>query len=162
MERHKGQELEGRGFYLAECSQSNYARTSLSLGSSLNMEYLETFFPRDDTIGMSAFIPWAMQDKSGNFVGFEIDVANRVAQVMGVKAEFIPTKWSGIIPALLTGKFDIIRGKIINEKTKAMVLASFVGDSLTLGVHWIYDAARIGREFGRVESFLTPKFGDMP
>ena len=113
-------------------------------------------------VGMSAFIPWAMQDKSGNFVGFEIDVANRVAQDMGVEAEFIPTKWSGIIPALLTGKFDIIRGKIINEKTKAMVLASFVVDSLTLGVHWIYDVARIAREFGRVESFLTPKFGDMP
>ena len=38
-----------------------------------------------------------------------------------------------------------------------MVLASFVGDSLALGAHWIYDAARIAREFGRVESFLTPK-----
>jgi polar amino acid transport system substrate-binding protein len=61
-------------------------------------------------VGMSTFVPWAMQDKSGNFVGFEIDVANRVAKDMGVKAEFIPTKWSGIIPALLTGKFDIIIG----------------------------------------------------
>jgi polar amino acid transport system substrate-binding protein len=61
-------------------------------------------------VGMSTFVPWAMQDKSGNFVGFEIDVAARVAQDMGVKAEFVPTKWSGIIPALLTGKFDIIIG----------------------------------------------------
>ena len=61
-------------------------------------------------VGMSTFVPWAMQDKAGNFVGFEIDVANRLAQDMGVKAEFIPTKWSGIIPALLTGKFDIIIG----------------------------------------------------
>jgi polar amino acid transport system substrate-binding protein len=61
-------------------------------------------------VGMSTFVPWAMQDKAGNFIGFEIDVANRLAQDMGVKAEFIPTKWSGIIPALLTGKFDIIVG----------------------------------------------------
>ncbi len=61
-------------------------------------------------VGMSTFVPWAMQDKSGNFIGFEIDVANRLARDMGVKAEFIPTKWSGIIPALLTGKFDIIIG----------------------------------------------------
>jgi polar amino acid transport system substrate-binding protein len=61
-------------------------------------------------VGMSTFVPWAMQDKAGNFVGFEIDVANRLAQDMGVKAEFIPTKWSGIIPSLLTGKFDIIIG----------------------------------------------------
>ena len=61
-------------------------------------------------VGMSTFVPWAMQDKSGNFIGFEIDVANRVARDVGVKAEFIPTKFSGIIPALLTGKFDIIIG----------------------------------------------------
>ncbi|MDA8124290.1 MAG: transporter substrate-binding domain-containing protein [Deltaproteobacteria bacterium] len=61
-------------------------------------------------VGMSTFVPWAMQDKTGNFIGFEIDVANRVAKDMGVKAEFIPTKWSGILPALLTGKFDIIIG----------------------------------------------------
>lgn len=61
-------------------------------------------------VGMSTFVPWAMQDKAGNFIGFEIDVATRVAQDMGVKAEFIPTKWSGIIPALLTGKFDVIIG----------------------------------------------------
>lgn len=61
-------------------------------------------------VGMSTFVPWAMNDKSGNLVGFEIDVAKRLAKDMGVKAEFVPTKWAGIIPALLTGKFDIIIG----------------------------------------------------
>ena len=33
--------LEQRGFYVAACSQSNYTRTELSLGSSLNMLYLQ-------------------------------------------------------------------------------------------------------------------------
>jgi len=61
-------------------------------------------------VGMSTFVPWAMKDKTGKLMGFEIDVATRLAQDMGVKVEFIPTKWSGIIPALLTGKFDIIIG----------------------------------------------------
>jgi polar amino acid transport system substrate-binding protein len=61
-------------------------------------------------VGMSTFVPWAMKDKQGNLVGFEIDVARRLAQDMGVKVEFVPTKWSGILPALLTGKFDIIIG----------------------------------------------------
>ena len=59
-------------------------------------------------VGFSTFVPWAMQDKNGNFIGFEIDVATRLAKDLGVKAEFIPTKWAGIIPALLTGQFDII------------------------------------------------------
>jgi polar amino acid transport system substrate-binding protein len=61
-------------------------------------------------VGMSTFVPWAMKDKQGNLVGFEIDVAKRLAQDMGVKVEFVPTKWSGILPGLLTGKFDIIIG----------------------------------------------------
>lgn len=37
-----------------------------------------------------------------------------------------------------------------------MVLASFVADSLSLGVHWIYDTARIQEEFGRVDALLKP------
>jgi len=61
-------------------------------------------------VGMSTFVPWAMTDKAGNLIGFEIEVATRVAQDMGVKVEFVPTKWAGVIPALLTGKFDVIIG----------------------------------------------------
>lgn len=61
-------------------------------------------------VGMSTFVPWAMKDKTGKLVGFEIDVATRLARDMGVKVEFIPTKWAGIIPALITGKFDVIIG----------------------------------------------------
>jgi hypothetical protein len=33
--------LKDSGFYVAECSQSNYATSELSLGSSLNMQYLQ-------------------------------------------------------------------------------------------------------------------------
>jgi polar amino acid transport system substrate-binding protein len=61
-------------------------------------------------VGMSTFVPWAMTDKAGRLIGFEIDVATRLSQDLGVKVEFIPTKWAGIIPALLTGKFDVIIG----------------------------------------------------
>lgn len=61
-------------------------------------------------VGMDTFLPWAMKDKNGNYIGFEIDVATRLANDMGVKVEFVPTKWAGIIPALLTSKFDVIIG----------------------------------------------------
>lgn len=61
-------------------------------------------------VGFDTFVPWAMKDKKGEFIGYEIDVATRLAQDMGVKVEFVPTNWSGIIPALLTGKFDVIIG----------------------------------------------------
>jgi polar amino acid transport system substrate-binding protein len=61
-------------------------------------------------VGMDTFVPWAMKNKTGKFVGFEIDVARHLAKDMGVKVEFVPTKWAGIIPALLTGKFDVVIG----------------------------------------------------
>jgi polar amino acid transport system substrate-binding protein len=61
-------------------------------------------------VGMATFVPWAMRDKDGNLIGFEIDVATQVAEDMGVKVEFVPTAWSGIIPALIAKKFDIIIG----------------------------------------------------
>jgi polar amino acid transport system substrate-binding protein len=61
-------------------------------------------------VGMDVFVPWAMKDKKGELIGFEIDMAKKLAEDMGVKIEFIPTKWSGIIPALTTGKFDVLIG----------------------------------------------------
>lgn len=61
-------------------------------------------------VGMDVFVPWAMKDKKGDLIGFEIDIAKKLAADMGVEIEFVPTKWSGIIPALITGKFDVLIG----------------------------------------------------
>ena len=113
-------------------------------------------------VGMDVFVPWAMKDKKGELIGFEIDVAKQLAEDMGVKVEFVPTKWSGIIPALLAGKFDVIIGGMgvtpqrnmkINftnpyyysnqgilanlEKSKGFVLADFNSPDVNL-------AARLG------------------
>ncbi len=59
-------------------------------------------------IGLSLFLPWSMRDRNGELIGFELDVARKLAEDMGVDVEFIPTAWDGIIPALLAGKFDVI------------------------------------------------------
>jgi len=61
-------------------------------------------------VGMSTFVPWAMRDKNGELIGFEIDVATKLAEDLGVEIEFVPTAWDGIIPALISGKFDVIIG----------------------------------------------------
>jgi hypothetical protein len=37
------EELQQLGFYIAECAQSNYTRTSLSLSSTFNMQYIDAF-----------------------------------------------------------------------------------------------------------------------
>jgi polar amino acid transport system substrate-binding protein len=60
--------------------------------------------------GLSTFVPWAMRDKQGSLIGYELDVAGRLAKDLGVKHEPVPTAWDGIIPALLAGNFDLIIG----------------------------------------------------
>jgi polar amino acid transport system substrate-binding protein len=105
-------------------------------------------------VGFSTFVPWAMQDKAGNFIGFEIDVASRLAQDMGVKAEFIPTKWSGIIPALLTGKFDIIIGGMgIRPERNLKVNFSLPYDHTGMS---IVAHKKLAAGFQRLEDFNRP------
>ncbi|MEZ8273417.1 transporter substrate-binding domain-containing protein [Vibrio splendidus] len=70
-------------------------------------------------VGMSTFIPWAMRNKQGDLVGFEIDVAKRLAEDSGWKVEFVPTAWDGIIPSLLSKKFDVIIGGMSITEARA-------------------------------------------
>lgn len=60
-------------------------------------------------VGFEAgYMPFEMTDKKGEFVGFDIDIAKMMAKAMGVKFVPVNTAWDGIIPSLITGKFDII------------------------------------------------------
>jgi polar amino acid transport system substrate-binding protein len=60
-------------------------------------------------VGMEpGYMPFEMTNQKGEIVGFDVDMARRMAKAMGVKLELVSTAWDGIIPALLTKKFDII------------------------------------------------------
>ena len=62
-------------------------------------------------VGLEAgYLPFEMRDKRGKIIGFDIDLAKLMAKSMGVKLKVVNTEWDGIIPALLTDKFDIIMG----------------------------------------------------
>ena len=66
----------------------------------------------DDTIrvGFAAepYPPFTVPDASGNWTGWEVEIIDAVCQEAGLNCELAPTAWDGIIPALLTQKFDII------------------------------------------------------
>ena len=53
-----------------------------------------------------AYPPFSFVDKAGNLKGFDVDVANAIAERMGLKAEVTTTPWNGIIAALVAGKYD--------------------------------------------------------
>lgn len=45
----------------------------------------------------------------------------------------------------------------MKDKAQAMVLASFAGDALSLGVHWIYNTNVIDKKWGPVENYIKPE-----
>ncbi|MGD8470775.1 MAG: transporter substrate-binding domain-containing protein [Desulfobacterales bacterium] len=105
-------------------------------------------------VGMSTFVPWAMKDKTGKLIGFEIDVARQLAADMGVKVEFVPTKWAGIIPSLLTGKFDVIIGGMSirpdrNLKVNFSIPYDYAGQSIVAN-------KKTAAGFNRLEDFNRP------
>ena len=53
-------------------------------------------------------VPWAFRNRHGTYVGFEIDVAKRLASDMGVKHTGVPTTFGSILPALVARRFDAI------------------------------------------------------
>ena len=61
-------------------------------------------------VGFGSFIPWAMRDKQGQWIGFEIDVSAKLAKDMGVSVDLVPTAFDAIIPSLIANKFDVIIG----------------------------------------------------
>ncbi len=60
-------------------------------------------------VGMEpGYMPFEMTNQRGDIIGFDVDMAKGMAKAMGVKLELVSTAWDGIIPALLTKKYDII------------------------------------------------------
>ncbi len=114
-------------------------------------------------VGMSTFVPWAMKDKAGNLIGFEVDVATRLAKDMGVRVEFVPTKWSGIIPSLLTGKFDIIIGGMgirpdRNLKANFSIPYDYTGMSILAHKELAAGFDKLG-DFNRPEVSIAARMG---
>ena len=60
-------------------------------------------------IGMDAsYAPFESVNPGGDIVGFEVDYARALCERMSVTCTFQNQDWDGVIPALLSSKFDVI------------------------------------------------------
>jgi len=73
-------------------------------------------------VGVCAFVPWAMQEENGEWMGFEIDVARKLAEDLGVEARFVPASWPHILDDLLTERFDIIISGLSIDPRRALLV----------------------------------------
>lgn len=61
------------------------------------------------TVGLDdSFPPMGFRDEKGEIVGFDIDMAKKAAEKMGVDVKFQPVVWSGIIMELDNKNIDLV------------------------------------------------------
>jgi polar amino acid transport system substrate-binding protein len=72
----------------------------------------------------AAYVPFTYRDDHGAIIGYDVDLLARFVKPLGIKAEFIDTQWSGVIPALYAGRFEMIPGVSYTKERLQNVLFS--------------------------------------
>jgi polar amino acid transport system substrate-binding protein len=66
--------------------------------------------------------PFASQDSSGRWVGFEVDLMDAICAQIQAKCQLVPIAWDGIIPALQEKKIDVIWASMsITDERKKVI-----------------------------------------
>ncbi|WP_319467371.1 transporter substrate-binding domain-containing protein [uncultured Pseudodesulfovibrio sp.] len=115
-------------------------------------------------VGLEAgYMPFEMTDKKGNIVGFDVDLCKEMAKAMGVKLTVVNTAWDGIIPGLLSNKYDIISsGMTINQERNLKV--NFANPYIVVGqtalIHKKYAAEiKSYKDLNNPKYIITSKLG---
>ena len=93
----------------------------LSMSGLAGADILDDILERGTVrFGVAEFVPWTMKSESGELIGFEIDVANKIAKDLGVKAEIKLYPWDKVISALQSGEIDILTGGMSITPARAL------------------------------------------
>ena len=52
--------------------------------------------------------PWTYHDEDDNLVGYDVEVAQNIAEKLGVEVEFVEGAWDGLLAGLDAGRYDIM------------------------------------------------------
>ncbi len=52
--------------------------------------------------------PWTYMDEDGDLVGYDVEVAEAIAEKLGVEASFVTGEWDGLLAGLDAGRYDIM------------------------------------------------------
>jgi|TARA_B110000977_G_scaffold57369_1_gene77871 polar amino acid transport system substrate-binding protein len=84
-------------------------------------------------VGMECtYAPFNFRTSDGELVGYDVDVAKGVAEIIGADLEYVCQQWDGMIPALLANKFDLIVASmsITNSRMEKIDFSSPYRDSV--------------------------------
>lgn len=93
------------------------AVTALGLGQSV-----QASDPLQVGISGEPYPPFTYKAASGDWTGFEVELAHAICAAMERECEIAPTGWSGIIPSLKAGRIDMIMNSMsITEKRQRVI-----------------------------------------
>ena len=96
--------------------------------------------------------PYSMVDKNGARTGSSVELAELMGKEMGVKVTFLDFAWDGLIPALLSGKADLLVG----DMTPTLARAMKVGFTKPFMYTGSAVFAKTGGKFDSVEACKAP------
>ena len=79
-----------------------------------------------------AYPPWNSKDSAGNLIGFEVELANELCKIMSHDCTIVEQDWDGMIPALVSRKFDAIMAgmSITGERMKTINFSQGYADEV--------------------------------
>ena len=79
-----------------------------------------------------AYPPWNSKDASGNLIGFEVELAKALCEIMKHNCTIVEQDWDGMIPALTSKKFDAIMAgmSITDERMKTINFSQGYADEV--------------------------------
>ena len=87
---------------LAGCGQSSNQEKSSDLLSQIK-EKGEIVVAMEGT-----WAPWTYHDESDQLVGYDVEVAQHIAEKLGVKATFVEGEFDGLLAGVEAGRYDIM------------------------------------------------------
>ncbi len=95
---------------LEQAAETEWEKESADDATGLLQEILDKGVITIGTEG--TYSPNSYHDESGKLVGYDVEVGEKVAEKLGVRAEFVETKWDALFASMDARRIDIIVNEV--------------------------------------------------
>ena len=118
-------------FLLTGCGNSTADNSSASSSSSASSasasgDLLEQIQSKGEIVVAmeGTWAPWTYHDEDDNLVGYDVEVAQQIAEKLGVKATFVEGEWDGLLAGIFSDPYAYNRTAVIvnsaNDEIQSM------------------------------------------
>ena len=168
------------GLVACGSSDADGAKTDAAAGSDSASGTYRTLedIKKDGTINIGVFSdknPFGYVDENGEYQGYDVYFANRLAKDLGVKVNFVSTEAANRIEYLQTGKVDVILANFtVTEERAQEVDFALPYMNVSIGVvsredhviksldNWNKEDSLIIISGKKAETYLTENYPDIP